>query len=121
MSRLTHYEWLGVHRSSTQEEVKDAWKAKASKLHPDRNVGLNEQEQKARADSFAMASQAWAVLGDVKRRAAYDKEVALLRPVCEPCKGKGCTYEQKSIRVRVAHICGACNGVGRSDKRVRKT
>lgn len=58
-----HYQTLGVASTATAEEIKRAYRALASKHHPDRG-GSTEQFQKIQA--------AYDVLGDPQRRAEYD-------------------------------------------------
>ena len=62
------YEILGVAKSSSDEELKKAYRALAMKYHPDRNVG--DEEAAAR---FKEAAEAYAVLGDPEKRQIYDR------------------------------------------------
>jgi DnaJ-class molecular chaperone len=59
----TPYDILGVARNASEEEIKEAWKAKALELHPDKG-GSKEAFQEAR--------EAFNVLKDPQRRAEYD-------------------------------------------------
>jgi molecular chaperone DnaJ len=63
-----YYEILGVSRSSTDEEIKKAYRGMAMKFHPDRNPGSKDSEQK-----FKDASEAYAVLSDKAKRSQYDQ------------------------------------------------
>lgn len=107
----SHYSVLGVDKGSDREEVRAAWQQKARELHPDRNLETSD------VAAFAEASLAWAVLGDEKRRLAYDKELALLTSACAACKGEGRTWKQKGIKARVATTCAGCEGSGRTERR----
>ena len=60
-----YYEVLGVSKGASADEIKSAFKKAALKHHPDREGG---DEAK-----FKEASEAYEVLSDEKRRAAYDK------------------------------------------------
>jgi curved DNA-binding protein CbpA len=62
-----YYAILGVGRDASPEEVRRAYRKKALELHPDRNGGSREAEE-----SFKELTEAYAVLGDPDRRAAYE-------------------------------------------------
>lgn len=68
MSRRDYYEVLGVERSSSDEEVKRAYRRLAVKYHPDRNQNNREAERR-----FKEATEAYEVLSDRKKRQAYDQ------------------------------------------------
>ncbi len=63
-----YYEVLGVTRTSTDQEIKSAYRKLAMQHHPDRNPDVPEAEEK-----FKEASEAYAVLADAQKRAAYDR------------------------------------------------
>lgn len=62
-----YYADLGVSRTATLEEIKTAYKRKARRLHPDVNPGPEAEEE------FKKVSQAYDVLSDQGKRAAYDR------------------------------------------------
>lgn len=62
-----YYEVLGVSKTATQEEIKKAYRKLAVANHPDKNPG-----DKAAEDRFKEATEAYEVLGDEKKRQAYD-------------------------------------------------
>ncbi|MEX2263814.1 MAG: molecular chaperone DnaJ [Bryobacteraceae bacterium] len=68
MSKRDYYEILGVNREAGDQEVKSAYRKLALKHHPDRNPGDHEAEEK-----FKEAAEAYSVLSDVQKRAAYDR------------------------------------------------
>jgi len=63
-----YYEILGVDRSADADAIKRAYRKLALKYHPDRNPGSKEAEEK-----FKEATQAYEVLRDPEKRAAYDR------------------------------------------------
>jgi molecular chaperone DnaJ len=67
-SRRDYYEVLGVTRDATIEDIKRAYRKRAIEYHPDRNPG-----DKAAEERFKEVSEAYAVLSDPDKRAAYDR------------------------------------------------
>lgn len=63
-----YYDILGVSKDSSADEIKKAYRKKAMKFHPDRNPDDKEAEQK-----FKEASEAYEVLKDPQKKAAYDR------------------------------------------------
>ncbi|GLS83655.1 molecular chaperone DnaJ [Paraferrimonas haliotis] len=68
MSKRDYYEVLGVGRDASEREIKKAYKKLAMKFHPDRNPG----DAKAEA-SFKEAKEAYEILTDADKKAAYDQ------------------------------------------------
>ena len=68
MSKQDYYEVLGVSRDAGDAELKKAYRRLAMKHHPDRNPGDTVAEEK-----FKEAKEAFEVLGDQQKRAAYDR------------------------------------------------
>ena len=68
MSKRDYYEVLGVGSSAVRSEIKAAYRRLAVKYHPDRNGGDKTAEER-----FKEAAQAYAVLSDDQKRAAYDR------------------------------------------------
>ena len=68
MSKRDYYEVLGVHRECQIEDVKAAYRKLAKELHPDRNPGDHTCEHK-----FKEINEAYDVLKDPDKRAAYDR------------------------------------------------
>lgn len=68
MSKRDYYEVLGVAKNATEAEIKKAFKKLAMKHHPDRNPDDKSAEEK-----FKEAREAYDILSDAKKRAAYDQ------------------------------------------------
>ena len=68
MAKQDYYEVLGVARNAPEAEIKKAYRRLAMKYHPDRNTGDKSAEAK-----FKEANEAYEVLTDAQKRAAYDQ------------------------------------------------
>lgn len=68
MSKRDYYEVLGVPRDADEATLKSAYRKLALKYHPDRNPDDADAEEK-----FKEAAEAYSVLSDPQKRAAYDR------------------------------------------------
>lgn len=68
MSKRDYYEVLSVSRTASDSEIKTAYRKLAVQYHPDKNPGDAEAEEK-----FKECAEAYAVLSDAQKRAAYDR------------------------------------------------
>jgi molecular chaperone DnaJ len=68
MAKRDYYEVLEVQRNASEADLKKAYRRLAMKYHPDRNPGSKEAEEK-----FKEAKEAYEVLTDPQKRAAYDQ------------------------------------------------
>ena len=68
MAKRDFYEILGVSRDADDKEIKAAYRKLAMKNHPDRNPN-----DSSAAERFREASEAYEILKDSQKRAAYDQ------------------------------------------------
>src|SRR5260221_5880669 len=68
MAKLDYYEELGVAKGASADELKKAYRKLAMQFHPDKNPGDTKAEQR-----FRDISEAYEVLKDDQKRAAYDR------------------------------------------------
>jgi len=88
------YQLLGVSREASREEIAQAWRRQARAEHPDARPA-----DAAAPGRFRALAEAWQVLGDPARRAAYDRALARERqPAARVPAGR--------IRVPVRRVAG---------------
>src|SRR6202521_4572639 len=68
MAKIDFYELLGLQKTASAEDIKKTYRKLAMQFHPDRNPGDKAAEQK-----FKDISEAYDVLKDDQKRAAYDR------------------------------------------------
>ena len=69
MSKRDYYDVLGVKRDASEAEIKKSYRRLAMKHHPDRNPDNDAEAE----NSFKEAKEAYEVLSDAQKRAAYDQ------------------------------------------------
>ncbi|KAJ3676584.1 hypothetical protein LUZ60_003996 [Juncus effusus] len=67
-----HYKTLGLRKTATKEEIKDAFRKSALKFHPDRHGQSSDGAQAAASAQFKRVSEAYDTLIDERKRAEYD-------------------------------------------------
>jgi molecular chaperone DnaJ len=70
MAKRDYYEVLGVAKNASEEDIKKAYRKLAMKHHPDRNQG---DDAKKSEEKFKEAKEAYEMLSDSQKRAAYDQ------------------------------------------------
>src|SRR5271155_3058815 len=68
MAKQDFYEMLGVARGASADDLKKAYRKLAMQHHPDKNPGDKKAEEK-----FKEISNAYDILSDEQKRAAYDR------------------------------------------------
>ncbi|CAN5563715.1 molecular chaperone DnaJ [soil metagenome] len=69
MAKKDYYDTLGVPKNASDEDIKKAYRKLAMKHHPDRNQG----DSKGSEEKFKEAKEAYEMLSDAQKRAAYDQ------------------------------------------------
>ncbi|RZJ09471.1 MAG: molecular chaperone DnaJ [Rubrivivax sp.] len=69
-SKRDYYEVLGLAKNATEEDIKKAYRKLAMKHHPDRNQGDGAKKAE---EQFKEAKEAYEMLSDAQKRAAYDQ------------------------------------------------
>jgi len=67
-TKRDYYEVLGIQKNASKDEIKKAYRKLAIQYHPDKNPGDKMAEEK-----FKEATEAYEVLGDDQKKAAYDQ------------------------------------------------
>jgi molecular chaperone DnaJ len=70
MAKRDYYEVLGLAKNAAEDEIKKAYRKLAMKHHPDRNQG---DDAKKAEEKFKEAKEAYEMLTDPQKRAAYDQ------------------------------------------------
>jgi molecular chaperone DnaJ len=70
MAKRDYYEVLGVTKNASEDDIKKAYRKLAMKFHPDRNQG---DDAKKSEEKFKEAKEAYEMLADDQKRAAYDQ------------------------------------------------
>lgn len=108
---LNPWKVLGVHRTSTQQEIREAYLSIVRKVHPDMKKGNH--------DKCAAANDSYAVLTDKKRTNEVVRHMMLHYTLCQTCRGTGAKFSGK-LSNRKAYACKPCGGSGMIPKKGKK-
>lgn len=100
--RFNAYSILGMHRGSTDADIKAAFREACQRLHPDRDTG-NVQE-------FMQVTAAYHDIKNESKRNALAELMRFTAVECEACKSKG--YSKKYGKNAVTTACASCRGCG---------
>ncbi|CAI0459980.1 unnamed protein product [Linum tenue] len=91
---MDHYKVLGVHRSATKSEIKEAFRRLAVQFHPDKHSQSSGQVRDSAALRFKQISEAYQILIDDRKRADYN----IHRSTAQPRGGGGGGYAGSNYR-----------------------
>ena len=73
MAKRDYYEILGVSKNASEQEIKKAYRKSAMKYHPDKFSNSSEAEKKDAENKFKEVNEAYEILSDPQKKAAYDQ------------------------------------------------
>lgn len=106
-----HFELLGVHKGSTNDEITAARNELARLLHPDRWETQPRRKGDAAA-AMATVNMAATILTSKDKRLKYLAELATGRGKCPTCQGEGHVKKQRGFKVAKGGPCSMCGGSG---------
>lgn len=71
---INHFRVLGVKSNASDDDIKKAYKRLANRFHPDKLLGLTDEEKTTAASQLQRVQQAYAVLADAKLKTAFIKD-----------------------------------------------
>lgn len=71
---INYFRILGVKASANEDEIKKAYKRLSNKYHPDKLLNLTDDEKEQAAAQLQRVKEAYDVLSDAKKRAAFIKD-----------------------------------------------
>ncbi|NQD38990.1 molecular chaperone DnaJ [Permianibacter sp. IMCC34836] len=109
MAKRDYYDVLGVAKNADAAELKTAYRKLAMKYHPDRNPDAKDAEEK-----FKEAKEAYEILSDDDKRAAYDRHGhAGVDPNMAGGRGGGDPFGNASFQDIFGDVFGDIFGTGR--------
>ena len=114
--KMDYYEVLKVERTATDGELKTAYRKLAMEFHPDRNPNNPEAEEK-----FKICSEAYQVLSDPDKRAAYDRYGhAGVNGAGNPFQGGGSPFQQGDLGDIFGDLFGEMFNMGGGNRRASR-
>lgn len=71
---INYFRILGVKANANEDEIKKAYKRLSNKYHPDKLLNLSDDEKEQAAEQLQKVKEAYDVLSDAKKRAAFIKD-----------------------------------------------
>ncbi|WP_214000984.1 DnaJ domain-containing protein [Arsukibacterium sp.] len=71
---INHFRVLGVKNNASDDDIKKAYKRLANRYHPDKLLGLSDDEKELAASQLQRVKQAYDVLSDPKQKSAFIKD-----------------------------------------------
>lgn len=71
---INYFRVLGVKSNASDDEIKKAYKRLSNKYHPDKLLGLSDDEKDQAALQLQRVKEAYEVLSDPKKRSAFIKD-----------------------------------------------
>ena len=73
MAKRDYYEVLGVTKNASESDIKKAYRKAAMKYHPDKFANSSDAEKKDAEEKFKEINEAYEILSDAQKKAAYDQ------------------------------------------------
>jgi len=73
MAKRDYYEVLGVPKNASESDIKKAYRKAAMKYHPDKFANSSDAEKKDAEEKFKEINEAYEILSDAQKKAAYDQ------------------------------------------------
>ena len=74
MAKRDYYEVLGVAKNASESDIKKAYRKAAMKYHPDKFANSSDAEKKDAEEKFKEINEAYEILSDAQKKAAYDQD-----------------------------------------------